>query len=275
MKNFHKICVCISVYYFFCFRTHGTSFLEKINSFLKEHRPKVSTYTQTLLQNKFSSNIDSKKLVCMCAAYKLFPAYFSFFKSDEAFFGLTQGIGYFPNSLKWEKKQLRLGFFLLENRTYTIIPNYFLNIFFSDDEMKEEQNKILWWGGLAYGIIVFPLSLSLVCLEWKYIRFSFFALGDLLRLVYIMTTHSKLIKQPENISSVEMVFSFWFYSPSWYSLDPDNDRKIYKMNFHTPNIQKVVPDKYDVAWGAVALCVLLPRISIDLSDLIKNKDDDL
>jgi hypothetical protein len=25
----------------------------------------------------------------------------------------------------------------------------------------------------------------------------------------------------------------------------------------------------------VALCVLLPRISIDLSDLIKNKDDDL
>ena len=165
------------------------------------------------LTSKLLPDIKWSDFAAITAIYKLLPLSWTYAKNDNCFLGASQGICFFfPKALKL-KKDFRIGFLLLEHRTYIIIPSFIANLTYKTF-LKDKWNFSIKVLGTIYGIVFFPLSLSLVCLEYKCVRLSFFSISDLIRLYCVLTlTNDKTNNSKDFFSNKDLGLQrSWFTS---------------------------------------------------------------
>ena len=220
---------------------------------IDEHNICVSYLTSKLLPD-----IKWSDFAAITAIYKLLPLSWTYAKNDNCFIGASQGICFFPPKALELNKDFRIGFLLLEHRTYIIIPSLIANLTYKTflKSTFHFPAKVL---GTICGIVFFPLSLSLVCLEYKCVRLSFFSISDLIRLCCVLTlTNDKK-----------------FFNTGYLGLQRSWFTSIF-LGFH-PN-KKMENDFSDGSTFSTrtkliwVLYTIIPRISIDLAWwLDKNK----
>ena len=213
----------------------------------------VSDIELSHVLSKLQKDIKLGDFFLLTGIYKITPFSWTYNKNDYFFFGSSQGIAYFPKALRL-KKDLRIGFLLLEHRTYTIIPNLIANITYRlmMDHEKLVFLKILY---TLFGITLFPLSLSLLCLEYKCVRFSFISICDLIRLGCVLTLkNTNDMKNEDQVWHIDG-YRFIFVAYIFLGFLPNEVVKF--------NLSKgpMFSNYTKCLW---LLYTLIPRISIDL-----------
>ena len=205
-----------------------------------------------------SNNVKFSDILVNTLIYKLLPFSWTYNKNNYFFFGSSQGIAYFPKALRRKNNNLKIGFFLLEHRTYTIIPNIFYNLeikcmLLTTDPKITTIEKFL---AFCYGFVIFPLSIEIVIVQYKWLRLGFLSIVDILRLCYMLTTKTKnMWVGPYKAATLSVL---WFLSP--HLLLPCNDKdgpKDFTKDFQLCD------------YLLFGLYILIPKISIDISYLMK------
>ncbi|MBQ2350033.1 MAG: hypothetical protein II393_02035 [Cytophagales bacterium] len=118
--------------------------------------------------SNFAFSILSWKLCPWC--FHITKPHMLFYYYVECFYGATNGLGWYPNYLKFKRGKIKIGFLLLEHRSWEIL--------FRLVELLtlKETNPCAY----LFSIGIAPLSLSILSIKWKYLRMNMFSIIELL-----------------------------------------------------------------------------------------------
>ena len=177
-----------------------------------------------------------KHTLSVIVIYKLLPipSWTTPYSNSEGCYGCTNGIGWYPNSLRFMNGDLKIGFFFLEHRTWEIIPKFIqMYLYVTKDILP-----------VAYVVMaaLFPLSFSVVSIKYKFWRINMFSLFEVFSILFNICLYTD---SPGNYHGI-------LYSP-FFSIDDT-----FLDNFDTGKLKSLF------------IIFFFPRISIDMSCFYKN-----
>ena len=210
---------------------------------LKELNPPLSPLSKTL---------HTASVIIM---FKLLPppSWTTEYRFGEGCYGFTFGIGLYPRFLRFMNGDLKIGFLFFEHRTWEIIPKGIQLWFLKHEDNSEKYdagdnlNKV----GLvdfATLSLLFPLSLSILSIKYKYVRINMVSLFEGLKCWFIEKQQGAKEYCPKDEM---LLFSSFLFTTNGY------------------HQHKLLVNKW--IWDII---FFFPRLSIDMSYFLQNDEDE-